>query len=483
MVQPRMETGQAKQKLRLACDNCHQAKVRCSGERTCHRCLERDLDCRYSLATRAGKPKGSRNRKTLERLSRMREKLERAQKEHTDVIQDAPRSLSGSNTSSVTPYEASWSPGSSCHTELNGVVDIDLNAFWYGPDDLPSFGLLSETGNSCTMDTVDSFDPVHKMSSKIVGQFSTTCKNGDESFSAAISGPAGFHSNLDPSLLLDSAKPPNHLDVATFTEVSANDNVQENSHLLSSTVSTEMLLKEAGDTNKSLQTPNLCSRCECIENQVKVVDRLFRLGLSSEKQRLDLGLECTTSALSTCRTFLVCEKCEKDSISTLLALSAIRLVFRCFESLFAHNFSAQTASDPMPLKLGDYQVSQEEGKVVKTVLIRQVLLRGGDTLASFRQLLDRNVEASAGSVRGSEPDGLVYEGKARSYPTPPAVAFSQEEDLLGHSLAYPLAASSPNSSNLGSLSRFDVRYLQHEIKQLEGVLEGYIQDISDCSSR
>lgn len=60
-------------KLRSACDFCHAAKVKCSGGSACDRCRAQDLPCAYSAAMRAGKPKGSCNRKTLDKHARIRQ--------------------------------------------------------------------------------------------------------------------------------------------------------------------------------------------------------------------------------------------------------------------------------------------------------------------------------------------------------------------------------------------------------------------------
>jgi Fungal Zn(2)-Cys(6) binuclear cluster domain len=98
----------AAKKLRLACDSCHGSKVRCSGGEPCVRCRDRlvfprryssrtpspalflpltatttvegidaeetdnvpsNFECQYSYMSKLGKPKGSRNKKTLEKLA------------------------------------------------------------------------------------------------------------------------------------------------------------------------------------------------------------------------------------------------------------------------------------------------------------------------------------------------------------------------------------------------------------------------------
>ncbi|RMJ27798.1 finger domain protein [Aspergillus sp. HF37] len=60
-------------KLRSACENCRQSKVKCnvSGNDMCIRCQRHGLQCRYGYANRSGKPKGSKNRATLQRMGQL----------------------------------------------------------------------------------------------------------------------------------------------------------------------------------------------------------------------------------------------------------------------------------------------------------------------------------------------------------------------------------------------------------------------------
>lgn len=62
-------------KLRTACENCRQSKVKCnlSGKNACTRCLRHGLQCQYGFANRSGKPKGSKNRATLRKLGQLQE--------------------------------------------------------------------------------------------------------------------------------------------------------------------------------------------------------------------------------------------------------------------------------------------------------------------------------------------------------------------------------------------------------------------------
>lgn len=61
-------------KHKAACDQCNASKVKCpGGGPPCKRCADGSHPCHYSLARRIGKPPGSKNRKTLEKLRQEKE--------------------------------------------------------------------------------------------------------------------------------------------------------------------------------------------------------------------------------------------------------------------------------------------------------------------------------------------------------------------------------------------------------------------------
>lgn len=71
---PAHRTAFSPKKYKAACDQCHNSKVKCPGGKTpCKRCADTCQPCHFSLAARIGKPPGSKNRKTLERLRRAAE--------------------------------------------------------------------------------------------------------------------------------------------------------------------------------------------------------------------------------------------------------------------------------------------------------------------------------------------------------------------------------------------------------------------------
>ncbi|KEF62593.1 uncharacterized protein A1O9_00566 [Exophiala aquamarina CBS 119918] len=60
------QVSSSTKKLRLACDVCHSAKTRCCGSNPCARCVRCGTQCVYSQSNRAGRPKGTRNKKSVD---------------------------------------------------------------------------------------------------------------------------------------------------------------------------------------------------------------------------------------------------------------------------------------------------------------------------------------------------------------------------------------------------------------------------------
>ncbi|EFZ03901.1 Zn(2)-C6 fungal-type DNA-binding domain protein [Metarhizium robertsii ARSEF 23] len=147
-------------KLRSACDACHAAKVRCSGEATCSRCLRDNVPCHYSYRAHQGKPKGSLNKKTIERIKAARAAAEsEAQPDHIT-----------SQGSSVCPRPAD---------DVLDFIDMPPSTCNNSPDPVtatPSshFPLMGETFPTFGADDLDSFlnayqTPPQSCSSKPVG--------------------------------------------------------------------------------------------------------------------------------------------------------------------------------------------------------------------------------------------------------------------------------------------------------------------------
>lgn len=78
-----------KKKLRSACDNCHQGKVKCSGGNPCEKCQKIGFECYYSTSNRIGRPKNTRNKKTMERIRRFQEARQAAHQNLEESLEPA----------------------------------------------------------------------------------------------------------------------------------------------------------------------------------------------------------------------------------------------------------------------------------------------------------------------------------------------------------------------------------------------------------
>ncbi|GKZ34051.1 hypothetical protein AbraIFM66950_004187 [Aspergillus brasiliensis] len=112
-------------KLRAACENCRQSKVKCnlSGKDACIRCMRHGLPCRYRVANRSGKPKGSKNRATLRKLGQLQDEKKPtipangwaesvAKGQPPCVSYDTDNGVDATSTQSTSPASQSRSPDS-----------------------------------------------------------------------------------------------------------------------------------------------------------------------------------------------------------------------------------------------------------------------------------------------------------------------------------------------------------------------------------
>ncbi|OJD30440.1 c6 transcription factor 2 [Diplodia corticola] len=279
------ESKRPKLKLRSACDFCHAAKVKCSGELVCARCQTQELPCSYSYAMRAGKPKGSRNRKTLEKQARLRQQ-----------------------------HAASRTPRHDWH-----ALPADLHPSWA---DAACMDFAVFNGPDQPIPGTSTLDPV-------TGRFTDA-----------------------DSLLLDAHLQTPPLESFQWTWPDC-ETAEESS---SSSAST-------------LDNPELSASCDCFDVQTANLSALHSLHrslqLPSTSCRIDTCVQRINSALTSCRDFLGCSRCHKDSSAVLLTVSAFQLVLRLFEHLVSQQQQHQPPTDTTnsdrpnasvpPCHIGEYE--------------------------------------------------------------------------------------------------------------------------------
>lgn len=132
-------TPPPKVRLRSACDQCHESKVKCSGGTPCVVCEKARTECKYSLAKSFGRPRGVKNKKTRQRLA----EAEEARR----------RELASSHSQSSASHSSPGAGYSSIHTIHNMQgIDFGVNSCMTFDNNLPipTVGCLT-LPSACTM--------------------------------------------------------------------------------------------------------------------------------------------------------------------------------------------------------------------------------------------------------------------------------------------------------------------------------------------
>ncbi|OGE53175.1 hypothetical protein PENARI_c008G00283 [Penicillium arizonense] len=318
-------------KLRTACENCRQSKVKCnlSGKSVCTRCLRHGLQCQYGFANRSGKPKGSKNRATLRKLGQ---------------LQEEKPAMRGFRSSRLVAPVADMEPLGSAYgnhiadPEIDDEVRLISNqpGFWESPR---SFG------NTTTLE-----------SSVCPGQLST------------VEG-SPFTDLVDPCPAIPTGIGYPHTPV-TPTFLSGES--------LAEGIASPSL---AG----SVASPYPLSPCECLDMQLFHMNRLNHLLAGSLPLRLDHSLQTIKCTFCTCQMFLQCSKCAKDSTNLLLTISVLNLTLQLFE----YWVSRETPRIPRPeqgidIRYGYYEICHEENRQIRNFLLRGLLLQCREVLLALK---------------------------------------------------------------------------------------------------
>ncbi|EFQ96920.1 C6 transcription factor GliZ2 [Nannizzia gypsea CBS 118893] len=352
-LQPRRETEQ-KQKLRSACDSCHQCKVKCSGGSPCFRCASKGLSCRYGYQNRAGKPKGCKNRKTIERAHRQ-QRIEwysvQNQQPSTEGFEDAnlsmPDFLTNLPASSIS--HGQWDPTSMTDPSLSPLL------------------INSNPGFKSTGINDDGLPTLHDLDTWTVDLRSM--------MDVSSGSRSGSLEGLATPISFDKA-----------------ESVTDNGTEPTCPATPELQIRHSPDRGLSREI------CTCVQSQAANIAALHKLINRDISDRFDLAMKSVTSTLDTCERFITCGVCEKSFPLILLTFSAIELIFKLFELLAVANSGLLPPGETHMLsyRLGDYKVSKEEGKAIQNVLLKMILSKGKQTLDGLHNLVNGPLEPDHG---------------------------------------------------------------------------------------
>ena len=331
-------------KLRTACENCRQSKVKCnlSGKNMCIRCLRHGLQCQYGFANRSGKPKGSKNRATLRKMGQLPD--------------DRPGRVSLGDR-----RQAEFVVEQKCH-----VAEQHLSHITYGVD--PSMDTVRLPGVPdvpCT-NKLQSPESIQGRLSESPGSFQGAMTVDTPLSTERSSIGSVFESNTSPGLryLPDSMSP-------TFSPK-------------------ESTVKGVPEFPFAVHIPyTIQPSCECVAIQVYHMNQLSRIALDTVQERFDQSLQNIKTTLSACRGFLQCSSCQKDSTNLLLSVSILDLTLQLFDQQIAHNEATyKPVSDAVNIQYGQYNLEREEKRRISNFLIRGLLLQCRDILELLKESFD-----------------------------------------------------------------------------------------------
>ncbi|KAK4694500.1 C6 transcription factor GliZ, partial [Lecanoromycetidae sp. Uapishka_2] len=387
----------AGKKLRTACDVCHQSKMKCSGGKPCSGCRDAGYDCSYSFSNRSGRPKGTKNKRTLERMNGKKS----GSSENTENDRSSPVQAQPLMTALNNGVGSSTVPGQ--QTSIDSMLDTSL-------EDPRSLG-MSEPFGPFSDDMNSWFD---------LGELSGTSPLTQQSSSSATFVSDAL--DLPRTYSHDSAIDLSFSNI--FNEKEGSGSAQDLSELLSG-VETENENSQAMTTSSSSSPLTSVSTCNCVQNNAELLCRLKELEQRHVQPRLDVVLSSAQQALVPWKSVIECRVCQHDDNQEVLILSAmsIRTVLRSLKNLCLEYYNSMSSSrdtrdqqqaaaklaDGMQSAIGMYEIPGEEREAVKNLLIRLTLGKVKYTLACFKERLEK-LEAKKKSSATHVPDERTFPG-------------------------------------------------------------------------
>ncbi|GIJ87679.1 hypothetical protein Asppvi_006589 [Aspergillus pseudoviridinutans] len=339
-------------RLRAACENCRQSKVKCnlSGKSTCIRCLRHGLPCRYRLANRSGKPKGSKNRATLKKLGEL--------PDEKPIL----RALKGKHNPDT-------------------VMDDHNHSICERSRVLRS----NEENVRC--------DPVNQLDTMLTSmvQFHESPRSQDTDLTADASTSAFAYSSFQEPL--PSADP-------VYVQASMSPTFLQK----------EFITKGLTSCPLAVHIPDVPQpMCGCAGTVVFHMNQLRDMMANASHLRFDQILQGVKVALSVCQGFLQCRNCPKDSTSLLLPISTVDFTLQIFEYWISYGLAAQhsVGVDGAKTRYGDYEVCSEESWWISRFLLRARLVQCKEVFAVLQEAID----VCLGSPSGHLGQGLYDENR------------------------------------------------------------------------
>ena len=387
--------------------------MKCFGGTPCAGCRDSGHQCRYSVSNRIGRPKGTKNKRTLDRMSQNKSGgSDQAELEQSSSSQPQPltASLNKPACNSMTPLD---------------MTPLDMTPLDMMPLDKTSIDSILGTSmdGSKSLSGTDTFVPFsHDPNS----WYDFGDLAGTSPFTQQPSSTGGFM-NEEP-------RPYSQIDSAYVSPASLfNDKGSVGSGPDLSGVMGNMS-GEADEPQKlraSTSSSSLASSatCNCVQNHAELLCRLKELEQRHTRPRLDVVLSSAQQALVPWKSVIECRVCQHDDNQEVLILSAmsIRTVLRSLQSLCSEYYNAVVSgkdsyfqeqavaniADGMQSAIGMYEITGEERMAVKDLLISRTLDKVKYTLTCFKERLEA-LNAKKKSSAASSPRKVSLPGQINS---------------------------------------------------------------------
>ncbi|KAH8698373.1 hypothetical protein BGW36DRAFT_144779 [Talaromyces proteolyticus] len=372
------QTSTPKQKsLRSACDTCHHSKVKCSGRLPCEGCEKLRVRCKYSISNRTGRPKGVRNKKTLERIKHLSMSSDSAPE---TVQPESDESSFFAVQSRIMPKETPNPPIQSAVFQPYSDPDQHANASIVNPFDFFSMSDIPGYLNAGVGEVG-------------TGEKHGTC--GDEPLS-----PSSFEAITTHGFLhtMEQDIPwPTDLNLSSADNTTkpvgptkyVNDKTTTTKHDRDSTYSQQEKPSKEAPSSRS-RTPSI-GTCDCLQQLADQLAQIKALSRVAEPLKADSILSVTREALHRWRRQLQCNICQQNDDKDILVLSVmgfraiislIRRLGQAGDSFWSYQYNTNTTiSNISPIEpidtdtsfLGMYELSQEEKRLMANVLLTRAL--------------------------------------------------------------------------------------------------------------
>ncbi|PVH98596.1 hypothetical protein DM02DRAFT_615719 [Periconia macrospinosa] len=412
-------------KRRTACDSCHRGKTKCSGGTPCTFCVDGGRQCTYSEPSRLGRPKGSKNKRTLEKCQAQCQAqeagetkqnragasqdwldiqntidLEQYQKQH-QLSQSLPifeTSRDGSTGGTITPIRT--------QSDVSVLGDLPMNFFdLLNGDESTGDRRVSLSNNDGVRLPSSHLSPMDPAPSN-----DTSFQNLYGSFERTVPNINPFN-NYPATTEMDMSSTGNgHLFGNTQFPTSLTPQYLQN---FLDDVS--MSSPEAVDSSGSSTSTNAC---ECLDRQVRLLFRMDKVEQSQKKSSPDVALIAARDAMEQWDNLRQCTVCRKSGTEGvfLMFVMSMRFLLRALRCSFAKaaavgGIDRTTTQQQSPsastedsttggyqsnwnVSVGKYEATGEEYKITTRMLIVLAVQRIETALAYAKTRLQHRQAAA-----------------------------------------------------------------------------------------